>query len=458
MITNQELTNQRKQKSQIQKQIQIIQNELFDISPEDWKQLQALSEQKSNKLKNKLTKRHNKKLNNLGINTINNIQDKNINKSRNKIDKVEAYNNAQIIYNISNKQLSDIETRVLQKGLKYGIKNKKVDEYEILSRFEQLAQSLNRLPIAAQTEHKKTALDPKNNFLQRLQTMAFEFIELSKQSMDNLSDEEHRALESLSKDKSIIITKADKGNAVVIQNVDDYILKCKQLISDSSKFRKLYQDPTIKRETSLQNKLRQLKKKERISNELYKAIYPNGSKAGVLYGLPKIHKNGTPIRPIISQIGAYNYKTAKFLVKILTPLLDNSNVTLSDTFDFVNKISKTTISEDCIMISFDVESLFTNVPVKETIDIILARAFKDCDEYHGLKEKDLRELLQICVQESHFQFDNEFYDQIDGVSMGSPLGPLFANIFMDELENKNMNKLKELGVKVWYRYVDDIFI
>jgi hypothetical protein len=73
-------------------------------------------------------------------------------------------------------------------------------------------------------------------------------------------------------------------------------------------------------------------------------------------------------------------------------------------------------------------------------------------------EKDIMEkLLIICVQQSIFQFNGNYYDQIDGVSMGSPLGPLFANIFMDNFEKKHMKELQKYGVKIWYRYVDDIF-
>ena len=69
----------------------------------------------------------------------------------------------------------------------------------------------------------------------------------------------------------------------------------------------------------------------------------------------------------------------------------------------------------------------------------------------------MRSFLEICTKESHFQFNNAFYDQVDGVAMGSPLGPLFANIFMCEFERKHMAELKKLGVKRWLRYVDDIF-
>ena len=75
-----------------------------------------------------------------------------------------------------------------------------------------------------------------------------------------------------------------------------------------------------------------------------------------------------------------------------------------------------------------------------------------------MTKETLRELLLICTTESHFIFNGCYYDQIDGVSMGSPLGPTFANFFIDSLESKIMTKLRRLDVKVWFRYVDDTFV
>ena len=65
--------------------------------------------------------------------------------------------------------------------------------------------------------------------------------------------------------------------------------------------------------------------------------------------------------------------------------------------------------------------------------------------------------MVICTQQSHFQFQRKFYDQINGVAMSSPLGPLFANAFMSSFETKHINQLNTLGVKRWLRYVDDVF-
>ncbi len=120
----------------------------------------------------------------------------------------------------------------------YGIKQKRVDTYEIMSRFEELAQSLNRHDIA-KGDQLKANLNTKSVFFEQLQNMSSEFIKLSKKAMDNLNEEEHEALVKLAKDPNIVISKADKGNAVVIQNVADYKAKVKLVLENPGKFEKL---------------------------------------------------------------------------------------------------------------------------------------------------------------------------------------------------------------------------
>ncbi len=180
-----------------------------------------------------------------------------VNKRRNQINEIES-ETANAIFNSSSRKLSEIEERVLSKGLKYGIKNKRVDTYELMSRFEELAQSLSKLKIAEKNDELKANLNTKSALFQQLQNMSTEFIELSKKAMDNLSEEEHAALTELAKDKSIVITKADKGNAVVIQDVSDYKLKVSKVLDDSNKFRKLTHDVTISRERKLVSLLREM--------------------------------------------------------------------------------------------------------------------------------------------------------------------------------------------------------
>jgi hypothetical protein len=144
-----------------------------------------------------------------------------------------------------------------------------------------------------------------------------------------------------------------------------------------------------------------------MSDLIYGKITPSGSRAGVMYGLPKIHKENIPVRPIISAIGTYNYKTAKYLVEILTPLVDHKYI-LKDTSEFVYKISTIDPKKDKYLISYDVVSLFTNIPTLETIEIILNRAFSfGLKLYHNLDREELKHLLTMYVHKSHISDSTE---------------------------------------------------
>ena len=81
------------------------------------------------------------------------------------------------------------------------------------------------------------------------------------------------------------------------------------------------------------------------------------------------------------------------------------------------------------MASLDVDSLFSNIPLDETIDICIDSLYKDDENTPKIPKDIFRNLLTLATIESFFKFNNKFYKQIDGVAMGSPLGPAIANIF-----------------------------
>ena len=87
-------------------------------------------------------------------------------------------------------------------------------------------------------------------------------------------------------------------------------------------------------------------------------------------------------------------------------------------------------THNLIMASFDVKSLFTNIPLQETIDLCVEKLFEDKNYIDGLSKDSFREMLTVTMTESFVLFDSENYKQHDGVAMGSPLGPTFANIFL----------------------------
>ena len=124
--------------------------------------------------------------------------------------------------------------------------------------------------------------------------------------------------ETLERVKDIVTTKHDEGNGVVILDRKPYNNAIGEIISDNSKFEKLSEDPTLKREASLQRFLRKLKQKNFFNETEYNKLYPSGSALARIYGTPKMHKffssdSFLKFYPIVSSIATFNYKLARLL-------------------------------------------------------------------------------------------------------------------------------------------------
>ena len=177
-----------------------------------------------------------------------------------------------------------------------------------------------------------------------------------------------------------------------------------------------------------------------------------------MYGLPKIHKETTPLRPILAAYNTPTYPLAKFLIPILQPLTVN-DYTLQNSYDFYNKISTFTFNGPMFMSSFDITSLFTNIPLDETINLICQNLFSTHDRFHNFSEIEFREFLNLTCRESFFIFGDSAYQQRDGVQMGSPLGPTLANAFLCHYETIWLNLCPPEFKPIFYkRYIDDTFI
>ena len=128
-----------------------------------------------------------------------------------------------------------------------------------------------------------------------------------------------------------------------------------------------------------------------------------------------------------------------------------SKHSLKDTFEFIDHIKEINLT-DRHLFSMDVISLYTNVPIREVVNLIC-----DIQENLPIPEDSFCTLLFLCTKVIQFQFNGQMYKQIDGVAMGSSLGPLFAFILMSHLAQSFLNEYIA-QTSFYKRYVDDTFI
>ena len=161
-------------------------------------------------------------------------------------------------------------------------------------------------------------------------------------------------------------------------------------------------------------------------------------------------------RPIVSQIGCPTYKIAKDLLDFKS-LITKTECTLKDSFEFVSMIDQQ--EHNSFMCSFDIDSLFTNVPLEETVEIVIKNVFGRKRKINRLNKSDFRDFLKLTTMGTVLYFNGNYYKQSDGVAMRFPLGAALANVFLCHHERKWLRECPVAYAPIFYKsYVDDIFV
>ena len=170
-------------------------------------------------------------------------------------------------------------------------------------------------------------------------------------------------------------------------------------------------------------KLIELRDNNLIEQQEYFKLKPTGTQPLRFYGLPKIHKDGTPMRPIVSYTRTPLYEISKYITNILKPYGKLKQQHTHSSKSFFAFICQQNIERDEIMVSFDVTSLYTTIPIDQALLIIrdlLEHDEKFADRTLLSPPRQILDLLDILLRTTYFKFNGDFYQQTDGAAMGGP--------------------------------------
>ena len=256
------------------------------------------------------------------------------------------------------------------------------------------------------------------------------------------------------KDNDLLAIPFDKGVGICVMKREKYEEKMSDILN-LPQFEKVVQTrknakhPVSKEHERVCKKLLDLQKNGKIDAELYTKLYPTGSQPARTYGLAKVHKTTVPTRPVLSMPGSAYHNTALQCTAWLSVVeecrINSSTKSISDSLQSIE------LDDDEELISFDVTSLYTNVPVKEAIAECADLLYSGKYELPPVDKATFIDLLSLCTCNVLMSTHDGFYRQVDGLAMGSPPAPLLANGWLHKYDATIRD-----DAKLYARYMDDV--
>ena len=280
-------------------------------------------------------------------------------------------------------------------------------------------------------------------------------------NMPNLDN--YRIIKELANNEKITIRKADKGASFVILDTLEYLNEVYHQLGNSKFYKKLASPLHPENNRYLNKLVKTALERGTITNKVHQFLSRHDEyNTRRFYILPKIHKPKNkwsnprcpPGRPIISDVNTESSRIAEFIDFYVNKHSTELPSYVRDSFDFVEKIKHIKLDENDLLITGDVNSLYTNMNLNRTVAVI-RRLFKKVPEI-GRPDNLIIELLDFTLKHNDFEFNNEFFLQTCGCAMGKKYSPGLANLYLETLDKFIINyKIKP---KIYLRYLDDIFL
>jgi hypothetical protein len=281
---------------------------------------------------------------------------------------------------------------------------------------------------------------------------------------NNLSREELMSIRKLKENKNIVIKPADKGGATVILDRDAYLKEAYRQLNDVKYYVRLSKPVYHDNASKISKILNAMNHDGFITDEQLEFLSgPRDYRPRNIYFLPKIHKERSKwawpdmpeARPICSDFHSETHRISSFIDSFLNPLACNHASYIKNSFEFVNRIRDARFDDNCLLVTGDVSSLYTNMHHGRTIQCV-----EDClasKPDAGRPDRYILQLLDLILKNNDFVFNNETFLQVLGTAMGKVFSPSLANIYLLEFDESAMNGFP-IRPLLFFRYLDDVFM
>ncbi|XP_041471891.1 uncharacterized protein LOC121421287 [Lytechinus variegatus] len=331
------------------------------------------------------------------------------------------------------------------------------------------------------TKPKWTPPEGRNVYIDRftanIENQLDHFLHNARQPETSVTEKmQRKSITSLKNNRDIIIKPADKGGAVVVQDITSYKEEVTRQLSDNTFYETLSKDPTDEfRELAqkcvdeipgsgisltkepIVSQFYLLPKVHKLSKMVTKETNQEYTNAESIIAAAKEHSIIPPGRPIVSSIGSLTEPMSQFVDRKLQPYLPKIKSYIKDTTDFLKKIQSVQIAPGSTLVTMDVQSLYTNIPHREGVQAIRKFLNRHAIVDETLDVDALAHMVEFILTHNHFEYDNNHYLQKQGTAMGTKMAPAYASIFMAVIEEQFLTNHPHKPT-LYARYIDDIFM
>ncbi|CAF1584040.1 unnamed protein product, partial [Didymodactylos carnosus] len=265
---------------------------------------------------------------------------------------------------------------------------------------------------------------------------------------------------------NVILRKTDKSKVFHLGKLEHYQQRSDEYMEKTQAYQCIgTNDPLPDLITRTNKYLLDLRLPKWITQKQYEQLCVKADEAELahLYYLPKAHKSGTPLRPIISGLKHPSIKISKFLDNLLRPLFDQMalKTTVTSGFELYQKLqqwSPNSMKQETVLCTIDVADLYTMIPqVEGVLSLKKMLDHVNLKQIDGLKTEVIIRLARFVMTNNYFKYNGQYYHQIKGGAMGSPLTLTIANCYMFFFEQYILKQITN-SFGLYVRFIDDIFI